>query len=207
MTESCRVCKSDHAVAKHAFAATTLYRCPACGLWFCDPVVRVESPSSGPSSILTDDGYSDMLLRGTPTQAKRYATLALRRYQSYCKILGRSTFSMFDIVCGAGELGAEFMKLGVDYHGMNIDTRIVESGQRRIGNRIRQEDFFQMEIDRQYDVICFHQVLEHITEPRLCAERVTECSGQGGAVHGDVPSMTGLSALLHRIVPLNQRRF
>src|ERR1019366_1467294 len=69
------------------------------------------------------------------------------------------------------------------------------------------EDFFQMEMDRQYDVICFHQVLEHITEPRLFAERVTEFTTAGGAMHGDVPNMRGLSALLHRIVPLNEGRF
>ena len=64
-----------------------------------------------------------------------------------------------------------------------------------------------MEIDRRYDMICFHEVLEHITEPRLFAKRVWECSRSAGGVHGDVPNVTGLSAFLHRIIPLDRRRF
>jgi len=156
---------------------------------------------------VTDDGYSDMLLRPTFAQTKRYATLARRRYQSYCKLLGRSTFSMIEIGCGPGELGAEFTKLGVDYHGVNIDFRIVETGQQRIGDRITQEDFLLMETDQQYDMICFHQVLGHITQPGLFAKRVRECSRPLGGVHGDVPNVTGLSAFLHRIIPLDERRF
>jgi SAM-dependent methyltransferase len=155
---------------------------------------------------MTDEGYSDMLLQTTPAQAIRYATIARRRYQSYCQLLGRSAFSMLEIGCGPGELGAEFTKLGVNYHGMNIDARIVETGQRRLGDRIKQRDFLKMEIDRRYDMICFHQVLEHITEPRLFAKRVCECSMPGGGIHGDVPNVTGLSAWLHQIIPLDSRR-
>jgi 2-polyprenyl-3-methyl-5-hydroxy-6-metoxy-1,4-benzoquinol methylase len=148
-----------------------------------------------------------MLLQATPAQAIRYATLAQRRYQSYCQMLGLSAFSMLEIGCGPGELGAEFTKLGVDYHGVNIDIRIVEAGQRRMGDRIKQRDFLKMEMDRGYDMVCFHQVLEHITEPRLFAKRVRECSWPGGGLHGDVPNMTGLSALLHQIIPMDSSRF
>jgi SAM-dependent methyltransferase len=148
-----------------------------------------------------------MLLQTTPAQVKRYATLAQRRYQSYRQLLGRSAFSMLEIGCGAGELGAEFTKLGVNYHGVNIDARIVETGQRRLGERIKLSDFFKMEIDRRYDMICFHQVLEHITEPRLFTERVCEFSMPEGGIHGDVPNVAGLSALLHQIIPLDSRRF
>jgi predicted SAM-dependent methyltransferase len=64
-----------------------------------------------------------------------------------------------------------------------------------------------MKVDRQYDLICFHQVLEHITEPASFAQRVIEFSRPNGGVHGDVPNMTGLSAILHRIVLQNQHRF
>ena len=114
---------------------------------------------------------------------------------------------MLEIGCGPGDLGAEFTKLGVDWHGVNIDIRVVEAGQQKIGNRITQKDFLQMELDQRYDMICFHQVLEHITDPRLFAERVCECSYPGGGIHGDVPNVTGLSALLHRIISLDRRRF
>ncbi|MCE5306272.1 MAG: class I SAM-dependent methyltransferase [Acidobacteriales bacterium] len=193
----------------HTFDSTILYRCAACGFWFCCPlIVNLQLPSAGPSSIVTDEGYSDRILRTTARRAERYVTLARRRYRSYCELLGRSTFSMLDIGCESGELGSEFLKLGVDYHGVNIDTRIVEAGQRRVGDRINRQDFLEMEVDRKYDIVCFHQVLEHITTPFLFARKVREfTTAPGGAIHGDVPNVSGLSALVHRLVPLNRHRF
>jgi SAM-dependent methyltransferase len=207
ITGSCRVCGSDRIAPKHAFAATKLHRCRECGFWFCHPVVNTEAASSGPSSIITDEGYSDRLLRPTAAQEARYGVLARRRCESYRKLLGRSAFSMLEVGCGSGDLGAEFIRLGVDYHGVNIDVRVVQAGQRRLGDRIQQRDFLSMEADRQYDLVCFHQVLEHITEPRLFARRVRECTNPRGGIHGDVPNVTGLSASVHRLVRLDQRRF
>lgn len=207
ITGSCRVCGSFRVATKHTFPATELHRCRDCGFWFCHPVVSTESASSGPSSIMTDEEYSHRLLRPTAAQAARYRVLAQRRYQSYRELLGRSAFSMLEIGCGPGDLGAEFLRLGADYHGVNIDHRIVQAGQRRLGDRIQQRDFLSMETDRQYDMVCFHQVLEHITKPRLFAERVGECTDRGGGIHGDVPNVTGLSASVHRLVPLDRLRF
>lgn len=148
-----------------------------------------------------------MLLGATAPQMARYAELARRRYRSYSALLGRSTFSMLDVGCGAGEIGSEFLDLGVDYHGLNIDARIIDLGSRRLGDRIRNQDFLRAAMDRQYDMVCFHQVLEHITDPTLFAKRVSNCCGDGGGIHGDVPNMAGLSALVHRLVPLNKHRF
>ena len=156
---------------------------------------------------MTDEDYSGGLLRPTAAQAARYGVLARWRYQAYRRLLGHAAFSMLEIGCGSGDLGAEFIRLGVDYHGVNIDIRVVHAGQRRLGDRIQQRDFLSMETERKYDMVCFHQVLEHITEPRLFAKRVRECTNCGGGIHGDVPNVTGLSASVHRFVRWDRRRY
>ena len=56
-------------------------------------------------------------------------------------------------------------------------------------------------------MICAHQVLEHITEPRLFARRVYEDSATGALLHGDVPNMDGLAALVHRTISITAYRF
>jgi hypothetical protein len=106
---------------------------------------------------------------------------------------------MLDIGCDAGVLGSHLIRLGVDYHGINIDSRTTESGKAKIGDRIQLADFFDYEAE-PFDVVIFHQLLEHITEPQAFAKRVSD-SCPHGLIHGDVPSPNSLASRYRQIIP------
>src|SRR5579872_3233672 len=202
----CRVCGGDDTNHKAVLDETNAFRCGNCGFWFCDPIVSTDTESSGEKSVTTAEDYTSYMLR--PPNPAGISRLARNRYAQYRRLLGKDRFRLLEIGCGTGELGAEFVKLGVDYTGINIDPRIVERAAANSGGgRILHADIFESRLDGEYDAVCLHQVLEHIGDPRVLAGRIAELSKADSILHGDVPNWWRLTSRIESVVRLNRKRY
>jgi SAM-dependent methyltransferase len=185
-------------------APTNLHECGECGLVFCFPQPAVGSLSAGPQSVLTDEEYTKGMI-GAPTRA-RYVRLAEGRYEQYKVTLGRDRFRLLEIGCGLGSLGTTFQRLGVDYWGIDIDPRVINTAKDLGISNVSRIDIFDLPDTVRYDAISFSQVLEHIKLPDHFLRKVYSLLVPNGIVHCDVPNHYSLPALLYRL-PISSARY
>src|SRR6185295_19467259 len=101
----------------------TIRACCSCGLVFCDPLPALAAASSGGISILTEQRYTEALVARAAARQPAYARLAQQRYGCFAGALQQRRFRMLEIGCGVAGLAPELVRLGVDYHGIDIDPR------------------------------------------------------------------------------------
>src|SRR4029077_6325713 len=111
-----------------------------------------------------------------------------RRHRRYSAALKRSSYRLLEIGCGGAGVAAPFTDLGVDYHGIDIDSRPVDRARARGIANLVVGDFMDHPLDGRYDVIFLTQVLEHITDPTAFVDRVSTALTIGGVLHLDVPN-------------------
>lgn len=203
----CRICgdQSSRPVGREV-AESTVYRCGTCRFLFCSPLPRQESESAGQHSILTAEWYSEGLLHSTDLKRARYELLASGRHRMYCGTLARSNFRLLEIGCGTAGLAAPFGSLGVDYEGIDIDPRMIRYAA-DAGANVRLVDAMDLNVRERYDVICFHQLLEHMTHPVAFIAKVREMLVPGGVLHCDVPNDGSLASRLYAALPLRPQRY
>jgi SAM-dependent methyltransferase len=176
-----------------------------CEFAFCFPLPVITSQSSGPHSIMTDEAFTERHLAISESRQLQYDRLASSRYERYSSTLSKHSFRLLEIGCGSCELGNKYQELGVDYHGIDLDDRMVEAARRSGVRNVRQVDFFDLPEGEPFHVITFSQVLEHIKEPRPFLAKVHKMLHSGGIVHCDVPNHGSLPSLLYRL-PLKSER-
>jgi SAM-dependent methyltransferase len=176
-------------------------------LVFCDPLPAIAAESSGDVSILTEHHYTETLVARADVRKPAYARLAQQRYGCFAGALQQPRFRMLEIGCGVAGLAEELVRLGVDYHGIDIDPRVCQIALQRGGGNVRNVDLMHYEADREFDVVSFSQVLEHITAPRAFIEKVCSLLRVGGLLHLDVPNHFSLSGLLHMLMRRPPTRF
>lgn len=195
---TCLACSATRPTRVAKVSNTPVYACQECGLTFCWPLPTVGSPSSGAHSIVTEETFTHGILSMTPERQRVLDSVAERRHQHYAKALGRSSYSLLEIGCGGAGLAAPFARLGVDYHGIDIDERPVAAAIERGVENLTVGDFMDLPITREFDVIFMTQVLEHITRPTAMAERCRSALVDGGLIHVDVPNQATLAGLPSR---------
>lgn len=126
-------------------------------------------------------------------------SVAQRRHQHYSRLLGRSSYSLLEIGCGAAGLGPGFVSAGVDYSGLDIDPRPIEAAKARGVENLHVGDFMGFSSQRKFDVIFMTQVLEHITHPREMIKRIHDSLSPGGVIHLDVPNQRTLAGTPSRL--------
>ncbi len=182
-------------------SGSEVWQCTTCELTQCDPLPHIEAPSSGASTILTEESFTEAMLRPTEAQRSRYEQLARGRWELYSRDLGRQRFRMLEIGCGAGGLGPPMRALGVEYEGIDLDHRPVDGArQRGEGDGLTVGDFMADAARGTWDVIFATQVLEHITRPVLFVEKITGCLAPSGILHLDVPSQATLAGVPSRLL-------
>ncbi|MEU4423067.1 class I SAM-dependent methyltransferase [Actinoplanes sp. NPDC024001] len=197
---ACVACGSDERRPAASMRNTTVVRCAGCGLVRCDPLPRFHSPSSGESSILTEEAFTAHMVSGSPRRAQRYRALANARYHHYAATLGRANFRMLEVGCGEAGMAAEMAARGAEYHGIDIDPRPIAVAHSRGIESCRVGDILSCDEDGRYDVVFMSQVLEHITRPRDLLEKVSALLAPDGILHLDVPNHDGLAGMPSRAV-------
>lgn len=197
--QACPVCGGNRRRRVTSIRDVDVVRCSGCGLVFCDPLPRIDSESSGASSILTEETFTARMIRDCPERAERYRVLAAARYRRYARTLGRARFRMLEIGCGEAGMAAEMAAHGVGYLGLDIDPRPIEVARSRGIEACRVGDVFSCDEDVKYDVVFMSQVLEHITRPREMIEKIGALLAPDGILHLDVPNHNGLAGLPSRL--------
>ena len=205
--EGCPACGARRSWRLARLPQATIRSCRGCGLAYCDPLPVLAADSSGDVSILTEQSYTEMLLARAEARRPAYARLARRRHEFFSAALGKPQFRMLEIGCGVAGLAEELVRLGVDYHGIDIDARVCEVAIQRGAGTVQNVDLMRYPLQQSFDVISFSQVLEHITDPRAFLHRVSALLDREGLVHLDVPNHFSLSGLLHMVLRRPATRF
>src|SRR5690349_21813799 len=123
---NCPACDAARAWRLARIPAATVRSCRGCGLVFCDPLPVIAAQSSGDISILTEQSYTKASVARAHTRRAAYARLARERHACFAADLRQSKFRMLEIGCGVAGLAEELVRLGVDYHGIDIDPRVCQ---------------------------------------------------------------------------------
>ncbi len=99
--------------------------------------------------------------------AERYYA---RRAQLVARKLDKGD-SVLDIACGDGGLGRALLALGLDYHGVDASTGMVEVARRALGDRVVQGSF-DYEPPEAVDATTIFRSLYLVTNRRAFLERV-----------------------------------
>lgn len=167
----------------------------------------MASESTGAISVTTAEDYTLGLLDLTPAKVVRYAALASRRFDVYRKMLGLQKFRILEVGCGVGGLASTFQERGAEYHGIDIDERVVNAARARGVAVVEHRDLLDVEDATGFDVICSSQVLEHITEPIVFVNKVCSLLRPGGIIHFDVPNHGTLAGWPSRLFPIIGQRY
>lgn len=184
-----------------------VYRCRTCSLTFCWPLPEAASDSAGAHSILTEESFTAGILSVPSERQKILDSVAERRFSLYSSALGRRQFSLLEIGCGAAGLAPQMSSLGIEYFGIDIDPRPIESARARGTQNVAARDFIEEPADQQYDVIFMTQVLEHIVHPQRMVQRISEALVSDGILHLDVPAQGTLAGLPSRLLRRKGPRF
>lgn len=205
--EGCPACGAGRSWRLARIPEATIRSCRGCGLTYCDPLPTLAADSSGEVSILTEQSYTERLVSSAEARRPAYARLARRRYEFFSGALHQPRFRMLEIGCGVAGLAEELVRLGVDYHGIDLDPRVCEVALRRGAGTVQNVDLLRYSTEQRFDVITFSQVLEHITDPRAFLHKVSSLLAPEGLVHLDVPNHFSLSGLLHMVLRRPATRF
>jgi len=186
----CLICGSSEIGFSFKLAATEVFTCRGCSFSFCDPVPKQESESAGKISVETSESYTHRLMNTYSYKNLMYENLAINRDRVYQKYLGKANYRVLEVGCASGGLGKGFEKLEAEYHGIDIDKRLIEYADMP---NVKHLDVMDIPEEETYDVICFSQVLEHITDPHAFCQKIYDLLNPRGVVHCDVPNHGALS--------------
>ena len=198
---SCPVCGSSTLSKKFSIFDSGVFSCARCDFAFCHPLPLTPSESSGVHSTATRNAFSLGTTDRSDLPRARAALLVRNRYAKYTAAMGREHLRILEIGCGSARLGLEFEKCGAEYHGVDIDGRLVQSARAAGLRNIHHLDFLEMNLSLSFDVVHFSQVLEHIIEPRPFIKKVFHVLEEHGLVHIDVPNHESLLSTLRRSIP------
>lgn len=108
---------------------------------------------------------------------------------------GQHVFEILDVGCSAGYLGEYLKTKGHRVTGIDITPEAIEAASKFLDEAycMRVEDFFAANPDRQFDVVIFGDVLEHVTN----AEEVLRLTAQHlkprGRVIASIPNVAHLA--------------
>lgn len=194
---SCRICGAQTPEPIRPLANTTVYTCAQCHFVECHPMPRTESESAGDTAILTNEGFTRNLIRQHDALLPRYRSLAERRHEHFQKALGKSSYRLLEIGCGTAGMAEPFRSLGVNYHGIDIDGRLVAFANEH-GHSVDPIDYFDYTPDQPFDVIMASQVIEHIVNPHAFVDKLAADLAPNGLILFDAPNHNSLSGIIHQ---------
>lgn len=163
----CTVCCTESQF-QDGFADIRLFRCPSCKHCFTDF-----------SSLEEEEQYGPEYFQEVHKNWFEHPDLRLFE-QIYGMIVGnRPGASVLDIGCGKGNLLRYLRRRDPELQLAGIDVAANDSGD---GIEFLHGDFLTWKFDRKFDAVVSLQVIEHMTDPRIFAQRASELCREGSLV-------------------------
>ena len=130
--------------------------------------------------------------------------LSYKRLAIYENMLGRNCKNILEIGCGPGAFYNPMKKLSVDWHGLEINPFWLSFGKK---NKIPISDSKINKINKKFDVVAAHQVLEHVEKPDEFVKMIKEVLKPGGLLHLELPNNKSLTSKIRQISPKLSKDF
>ncbi|MDP6615159.1 MAG: class I SAM-dependent methyltransferase [Candidatus Marinimicrobia bacterium] len=155
----------------------------------------VEKESGGNSSPVHLEGIEMMAnaFHKTNELATQYAR---RRINIYESILKRKCQNILEIGCGPGVFYKPYKQESIQWDGIEINSYWKDFGEK---NNIPISDKPLELVEKTYDVIMAHQVIEHVEDPLAFMRSIVSRLKPGGIIHLELPNQNSLTARLRRI--------
>jgi protein-L-isoaspartate O-methyltransferase len=199
---SCPVCGAHSNFAKKINTAT-VFLCTQCKMVHAVGDIQISSENV----VDTDPDYFSGTMNAYELQCEVANQIVPRRLEAYAKILGRPVRKILEVGPGSGAYAKAYVDQGIEYLGIEIETKIAEQTRQRTGLNIRDGDFATYrDLDSNYDVVFASQVFEHILQPRQFLGRVKQVANRG-MLHIDVPNQNSLVSQVRRLLSSSEYGF
>ena len=169
-----------------------IYGCTVCGVEFQAP-----QPSDARLSAI----YSSNYFIGSESAESRARVSALKNataaeYLATIKpFINRDGVRLLEVGCGSGDFLFEAQSQGFEVEGLEYSEHAAEQANRRLGApRVHVGSLDTAPLpDNTYDVVAAFDVLEHVRNPRFCAELLYKSIKPGGIIALVTPSLDSWS--------------
>lgn len=185
--DHCPVCLCKERTKLHALDLYAVYKCSKCFLRYIDPCLSSEGMrelySSTENLTALNEFHSTYYAYSDPHGPSR----TVKDFEKALKLLEgadrKSGKSVFDVGCGNGLFLAVAQKRGWRVHGCDSAEKNVAFAREKFGVDVDCSNFDQWGAKgRQYDVVAFWDVLEHLTDPHVFVEKAAEILRPGGRI-------------------------
>ena len=195
MSIKCLVCENSEFLEFKKWNDYEIYICPKCDLNFC--LKMVEKEVGGDSSPVDESGTLMMeeSFHKTKNLAKKIFN---KRIIFYENIMQRKCKSILEVGCGPGTFFEQAKNKSIKWEGLEINPFWIDFGK---NNQIPISNKKINRLNKKYDLITAHQVLEHVEEPRLFLKSIYERLNPGGIVHFELPNNFSFTSSIRKISP------
>ena len=155
----------------------SLFECSVCGVQFWNPFKRI-------GSSWYEDFYMGRLQNIPPLEPGHKFFLADPR--------APRKGHLFDIGCGVGNFMAAAREQGFEVTGIDWDTKAIQTGKQVLGLEcifpLSIEEYAEKISGKQFDIVCFFEVLEHQDDPVRFLSQVRQLVKPGGYIAMSVPN-------------------
>tara|TARA_B100000700_G_scaffold331812_1_gene469421 strand:- start:149 stop:1102 length:954 start_codon:yes stop_codon:yes gene_type:complete len=177
---ACPLCESEKSNEAFIVENFSYHKCSNCNSLYTKPHLR-----DGVLDALYDDGtyqvYQDSLVKTGSTIRK--GVLEQRKFKQIANLLDKEDISLLDVGCGGGT----FLEVCKE-HNWKVEGVDPSKESLKEDIDIIIGDFNSIDFDKQYDVITFWGVLEHLYDPISALSKANQILRKEGLLIFEVPS-------------------
>lgn len=198
LSSRCPICGDIRVVEVHRYEEHPVMRCTTCQFDFLLENLAIQIGLSKVESSVTPvavvEGYLSNVTADIEV-AKESISLRLPIFEA---VADRQIKRVLEIGCSIGNGFYAFRDHGIDWIGLETNPRWIEYGKKH-SIPICETELTALE--NTFDLIYFHQVLEHIWDPGPFMQACFDRLNPGGVLHIAVPNHAGFTSLLRRAMP------
>ena len=195
MNVVCPSCKSQKNFKQILWNDYSVYMCKTCELFFCKDIILKEK--GGDSSPVNHSGI-EMMKEAYFKTNKIANDYAKRRVVIYENFLNKKCEKILEVGCGPGVFSEPMKKINIDWRGIEINPFWIDFGKK---NNLPISNENIQDIKTKFDVVCAHQVIEHIEDPVIFLENIRNSLKKGGVLHLELPNHNSFTSKLRRLSP------
>ena len=188
---NCMVCNSKNIKSYLLdFHDINIDKCKDCGFQFMNPQYSNDYLNEYYSQYSQDDDYN--YWREATFYGHRFYLSLVEKHIQPGKLL--------DIGCGNGHLLEAAKSRGWSISGYDVDEKSTRRVADRLNEKIYSGNFFTNDLGENYDLICMHQVLEHVKDPNAYLSKTYELLKDNGYLFIAVPNIKSLANRFKRLM-------